>query len=153
MECEYGSSPNPECNEIETCESNGLWSYPPPGVACIPGTCPATYADVPQGKQCTPQGLDCSYTEGQCNCSSTLPASGPYPVWQCSTPAAGCPEPRPRIGSPAGDGNGLPRVTRREKAGHGPHTLGRPPPPQICGAVQLPQWMTPPHPSPLSPQS
>jgi hypothetical protein len=95
-----GTSPNPECNEIETCQSNNVWSYPPPGpVACLPGTCPATYAEVLQGKACTPQGLDCSYPEGQCNCAPTVPASGPGPVWQCSIPAAGCPEPRPDIGT------------------------------------------------------
>jgi hypothetical protein len=98
MECEYGDDPNPECNQIETCESNDEWSYPPPGPVCIPGTCPASYAQVPQGKQCTPQGLDCAYSEGQCNCADTVPVSSPGPVWQCSQPAAGCPNPRPRIG-------------------------------------------------------
>lgn len=98
MVCEYGDNPNPECNDIETCGSNGLWSYPPPEPACPSGTCPATYAQVPRGQDCTPQGLDCAYSEGQCNCAPTLPASGPNPVWQCSMPAAGCPEPRPRIG-------------------------------------------------------
>jgi hypothetical protein len=99
MECEYGDDPNPECNDIETCDSNGLWSYPAPVPACPPGTCPATYAQVPQGQGCTPEGLDCAYAEGQCNCAPTVPVSGPDPVWQCSMPAAGCPEPRPRIGS------------------------------------------------------
>jgi hypothetical protein len=51
------------------------------------------------GKTCTPDGLDCAYPEGQCNCALTLPAGGATPVWQCVTPAASCPEPRPRIGS------------------------------------------------------
>ena len=61
--------------------------------------CPNTYGDVPKGQACSPLGLDCAYAQGQCNCADTVPASGPTPVWQCSTPAAGCPDPRPRIGS------------------------------------------------------
>ncbi len=50
ISCEYGNDPNPECNVIVTCQGNAGWSAPPPGVHCMPGTCPATYADVPQGK-------------------------------------------------------------------------------------------------------
>jgi hypothetical protein len=99
MQCEYGGNPNPACDYVETCTANGTWSDPPPGPACPSGTCPATYADVPQGKDCTPMGLDCAYPQGQCNCASTVPVSGPNPAWQCSTPAPGCPEPRPSIGS------------------------------------------------------
>jgi hypothetical protein len=98
MECEYGTNPNPVCNDTETCMANGTWSYPTPGPACPAGTCPATYADVPQGKECMPQELDCSYPEGQCNCAFT-PVASTTPVWQCSTPAQGCPEPRPNIGA------------------------------------------------------
>jgi len=99
ISCEYGDDPNPECNTIVTCQGSAGWSGPPPGSHCMPGTCPATYADVPQGKDCSPFGLDCAYPQGQCNCAETVPASGPNPVWQCSTPASGCPEPRPREGS------------------------------------------------------
>jgi hypothetical protein len=99
ISCEYGSDPNPECNVIVTCQGSAGWSAPPPGFHCMPGTCPATYADVPQDKDCSPQGLDCAYPQGQCNCAPTVPASGPNPVWQCSTPASGCPEPRPREGT------------------------------------------------------
>jgi hypothetical protein len=53
---------------------------------------------VPVGQACSPAGLDCAYAEGQCNCTGTVPVAGPKPEWQCSTPADGCPEPRPRIG-------------------------------------------------------
>jgi hypothetical protein len=98
LECEYGNNPNPACNDIETCEQNG-WSYPTPGPACPTGTCPATYADVPQGKACTPLGLDCAYAEGQCNCDTEIESANQNPVWLCTTPAAGCPDPRPTIGS------------------------------------------------------
>ena len=97
--CEYGTDANPACNEVLTCGASG-WSYPPPGgTRCPSGTCPPTYADVPQGQVCSPIGLDCAYAHGQCNCAGTVPVSGPNPVWQCTTPAAGCPDPRPRIGS------------------------------------------------------
>ena len=34
-----------------------------------------------------------------------------------------------------------------------PHLLGAPPPPQVCGAVQAPQFSSPPQPSPAGPQS
>jgi hypothetical protein len=99
MECEYGDNPNPNCNDIETCMSNDEWSYPTPGPACPAGTCPATYADVPQGQSCTPEGLDCGYSQGQCNCDIQPESAKGLPVWLCTTPAPGCPEPRPNIGS------------------------------------------------------
>jgi hypothetical protein len=98
LQCEYGTNPNPACNTDYTCGATG-WSYPPHGPICPTGTCPASYSAVPQGKSCTPAGLDCSYPEGQCNCAETLPVSTGGPVWQCATPAPGCPSPRPDIGS------------------------------------------------------
>jgi hypothetical protein len=98
MECEYGSNPNPNCDNVVTCDATG-WSFPTPGVACPMGTCPASYSAVPQGKQCTPLGLDCAYPQGQCNCADSVPVSQPNPVWLCSTPQTGCPEPRPDLGS------------------------------------------------------
>jgi hypothetical protein len=61
------------------------------------GTCPGSYSDVGQNMTCSPAGLDCAYTQGQCNCTFTLPVGG-GPFWKCFTPA-NCPEPRPRIGS------------------------------------------------------
>jgi hypothetical protein len=79
--------------------SNDEWSYPTPGPACPAGTCPATYADVPQGQSCTPEGLDCGYSQGQCNCDIQPESAKGLPVWLCTTPAPGCPEPRPNIGS------------------------------------------------------
>src|SRR5262249_34039569 len=36
--------------------------------------------------------------------------------------------------------------------GAAPHTLGTPPPPQVCGAVQTPQVSVPPQPSGIVPQ-
>ncbi len=97
LKCEYGTNPNPACNQVETCEPSG-WSIPAPG-QCEQGTCPARYIDVPQNKSCSPLGLDCSYAEGQCNCAQALPVGGATPIWQCAYPGKGCSEPRPRIGS------------------------------------------------------
>jgi hypothetical protein len=97
MQCEYGDNPNQDCNAVISCDASG-WSGPS-HTACPTGTCPATYADVAQGQACLPQGLDCAYPQGQCNCAFTVPVSNSGPVWQCSTPAQGCPDPRPRIGS------------------------------------------------------
>lgn len=97
LSCEYGNNPNPACNDIVSCQANG-WSFPTPGPACPSGTCPGSFGAVPVGQACTPQGLDCAYPEGQCNCTSTLPVAGTNPAWYCATPGNACPEPRPRIG-------------------------------------------------------
>jgi hypothetical protein len=98
LECEYGSSPSVACDEVAKCEASG-WTLTEG--SCPPPTCPATYADVPQGKACTPEGLDCAYALGECNCSHPeLVTVGQGPVWECSTPAKGCPEFRPRLGTP-----------------------------------------------------
>lgn len=101
LECEYGMDANPACNEIEHCTTSG-WSYPAPTAHCT-GMCPPKYSDVPIGRVCSPEGLDCSYMEGQCDCAMTLPLSRMFPVWQCFAPGNGCPEPRPRLGSSCSD--------------------------------------------------
>jgi hypothetical protein len=99
VECEYGTNPNPACNEVVECQ-NGTWAGGGTGMMCPTGLCPATYADVPLDKTCTPVGLDCPYPEGQCNCSYTSPAgTGAMPTWHCFAPQ-GCPEPRPPLGGP-----------------------------------------------------
>jgi len=97
LQCEYGSNANPACDDIQTCNSGG-WSAPMM-MTCASGTCPGSYGDVPKGQPCTTMGLDCSYAQGQCNCAPTTPPTGLGSVWQCTMPATGCPEPRPRIGS------------------------------------------------------
>jgi hypothetical protein len=82
---------------IFSCTAAG-WAPPTGAPTCPGGTCPLTYDAVPQNMSCSPAGLDCSYLKGQCNCAGTLPVSTMGPVWQCSIPAQGCPNPRPRIG-------------------------------------------------------
>jgi hypothetical protein len=61
--------------------------------------CPATYADAQSQTSCTPPGLDCAYSDGQCNCSfGPLPGTGNTASWYCRAPGSGCPEPRPDLG-------------------------------------------------------
>jgi hypothetical protein len=50
-------------------------------------------------KQCSHAGQQCSYPEGDCYCAQTAPPTATYPVWQCFTPAAGCPQSPPGVGS------------------------------------------------------
>ena len=91
---------NAGCDDIESCTSTG-WSYPPPGIH-LPGcsaTCPGELRRRPQGQSCPALGLDCSYSEGQCNCAPLLEGASAGPVWQCSAPAGGCPEPRADLGT------------------------------------------------------
>jgi hypothetical protein len=97
LTCEYGSSPELGCNQIFTC-MNGSWEGQA-GADCVTGTCPTSYSSVPQGQDCSPQGLDCGYPEGQCNCSFMLPVGTNQPKWQCMTPMQGCPDPRPDLGT------------------------------------------------------
>ncbi|HEY6459902.1 MAG TPA: hypothetical protein VIY73_07110, partial [Polyangiaceae bacterium] len=98
LQCEYGTNPDPSCNLIENCQS-GHWSYPPPGV-CPVGQCPPTYPDSSGSVSCTPDGFDCAYPQGQCNCSVGALAGNPAdPHWWCSPVTKGCPEPRAPLGT------------------------------------------------------
>jgi hypothetical protein len=104
LQCEYGTSPSPSCDHFVDCAS-GIWASNG-NTICAVGTCPAHYTDVTEGATCTPDGLDCAYAEGQCDCTFSLPAGGTMPTWHCFHPT-GCPEPRPRVGdacTPSQDG-------------------------------------------------
>ncbi|HEY8039615.1 MAG TPA: hypothetical protein VIF15_07465 [Polyangiaceae bacterium] len=111
-QCEYGGAWwSVSCDTVMQCQS-GRWSVfrpsfaqcsPPPGPN--PPACPADYASVPQGGQCTPSGLSCNYA--QANCSCLVPLGGPVQIdggsayWGC-VPEPGCPMPRPRLGTACG---------------------------------------------------
>jgi hypothetical protein len=108
LACEYGTDSNVNCNTVARCQS-GSWQVTPPGdlITCpspgvVPG-CPSSFADVPRGTACSPNGLICGYPQGRCTCNYGF--GGPVPVdagsgsWRCENPNAGCPTPRPRIGS------------------------------------------------------
>ena len=71
------------------------------GIGFGPGPvvlCPSSYAAVPMNQQCAHDGQHCSYPEGQCYCAKTQPATA-TPLWQCFTPAAGCPQSPPGVGT------------------------------------------------------
>jgi hypothetical protein len=97
--CEWGSNPVPGCDPQATC-TGGSWQFATMGMQCSVGSdpsCPATFADVPQGTSCTTNHATCDYPEGRCVCGYELPAINQ--TWQCQQPAPGCPMPRPRLGT------------------------------------------------------
>jgi hypothetical protein len=59
--------------------------------------CPASYADA-LNKQCSQEGMDCSYPEANCICGNSSPPTT-TPLWNCYTLAQGCPSSPPGIGS------------------------------------------------------
>jgi hypothetical protein len=106
--CEYGTDPNLACNTVAEC-ALGHWSVQQPYGQCPtppnPSACPDTFASVPVGEHCgTLVGTTCSYPQGFCGCS--IGNGGPYPedaaavaTWICDSPQAGCPMPRPTLGT------------------------------------------------------
>jgi hypothetical protein len=103
IECEWGTNLNPPCNTVDNCETGGWVTQPgDPTCAMTVGTCPATYALVPQGSPCPSDenGLVCGYPRGECFCEMNIEVSAGGPAWDCSSLAKGCPAPpRPDIGT------------------------------------------------------
>ena len=98
LECEYGDSPNWNCDVIVTCDASG-WRLPELTPACPAGVCPSSFALADQEKPCTPLGFECQYAQGFCACSYPQPVGQPDgPLWVCTQPQGECPEPRPRLG-------------------------------------------------------
>jgi hypothetical protein len=109
LTCEWGASNVPDCDTEATC-TNGEWAVTAPnpgGLDCGGGpkiTCPPSFASVPVGDACSPDGGYCDYPEGRCGCAA---GGGPIRLidgsvqafWSCQNPAAGCPKPRPLLGS------------------------------------------------------
>ena len=111
LSCEYGTSPYAQCNTIASCDDSKWYVNPPAPDATNCGSspdpsCPSTYASVPTGQDCDPDGLDCDYPEGTCGCTvpegppHVLPDGGFYgATWVCLTPPSGCPTERPHLGT------------------------------------------------------
>jgi hypothetical protein len=107
--CEYGKLQyDVMCDTVLQCQ-NGAWTSAFAGTtSCQPDgpnspSCPATYEDIQEdeGGSCSNAGLRCEYPEGVCTCSMGF--GGPVLLdagtsWFCN-PGAGCPMPRPRLGS------------------------------------------------------
>ena len=108
LDCEWGNDPNLACNTTAHC-GGGQWNVQQPYGQCPtppnPTECPASFASVPVGQLCGDLvGTTCSYPQGFCGCSAGM--GGPYPAdasavatWICESPAAGCPQPRPKLGT------------------------------------------------------
>jgi hypothetical protein len=103
--CEYGSDPEPECDWFAGCVDGGWTLSGPEDAGCETTnspSCPATLSEITPEGACAVDasalaGVECYYPEARCWCSQgTFPAT-----WQCDlTMTPGCPEPRPRIGTP-----------------------------------------------------
>ncbi len=100
LTCEYGTNPDPSCNQMFQCTS-GAWVDQSTGTYCPPQqTCPGSYAQVPVNQDCTPQTLTCAYPEGECICTTSFGGlQKQTPAWNCFPKIDGCPSPRPDIGS------------------------------------------------------
>jgi len=113
LDCEYGADWNPACNTLARCwrggPLDGTWQVQGPGVPTTPcptptarpAACPAEPPAPAAG--CAAASLLCTYPAVTCLCYERT-SSGSPPVttrqWECTGhPGAGCPEPRPRIGS------------------------------------------------------
>jgi hypothetical protein len=110
--CEYGSSWWLGCNTVLRCTA-GTWQKDPlPGSGpCgeldAGGTCPATWAEASALDASTAcPALDCQYPEGYCECVSGCGGggkmrfnSGVTGTWRCLAITAGCPSPRPVLGT------------------------------------------------------
>jgi hypothetical protein len=110
LQCEYGASQYPGCDAIMQC-SAGFWGtgYGPAGYCPTgpnPDVCPASMNDVSDGgATCSTPGLTCHYSLGGCYCGDIFGPPQPQQdggtyTWSCDNPGPGCPQPRPRVGSP-----------------------------------------------------
>ena len=99
--CEYGSSWDPQCNAVFTCNGDGTWHEQLPGVCPTSTGCPTTIPT--SGTMCPAMNEECDYLTGTCFC--VLGCGGPPPPpdlphhWSCDVMKAGCPWPRPDIGN------------------------------------------------------
>ncbi len=100
LTCEYGTNPDPSCNQTFQC-NGGVWQDQSSGTICPPQSdCPSTFAQIPNGQDCTPNGLQCAYPQGECICTTSFGGlQKQTPAWDCFPAATGCPSPRPDIGS------------------------------------------------------
>ena len=107
-QCEYGTNIEPACNALFTC-SRGKWTTVGLSAACAPPdaglSCAVSYAAVPAGMDCTPDGghlsyePTCSYPQGSCYCSGSI-NHATSPAWICVPTPTGCPQPPADMGQP-----------------------------------------------------
>ena len=108
--CEYGTSPDPSCNVVATCESTG-WVITEP--SHCPTDCPGGFDGLAPGTPCNATDV-CTYLEATCGCAGAVApgldgGSDADPDaeagvatsghWQCVRPGNGCPARRPQPGT------------------------------------------------------
>ncbi len=107
LACEYGDGDVQACDTVATCAAAG-WQLQGPTLADCgthPAACPTTFATVPAGSSCTPNGLVCNYLEGRCECTTgggvlRVIDGSVVSTWFCQNPTTlGCPQRRPALGS------------------------------------------------------
>jgi hypothetical protein len=114
LACEYGGTGDHLlCSTIANCQpaaGGNQWFVTAPQAGCVasqaqnPIGCPPSFTTLPTGATCPREAVNgCVYTEGVCGCIPCMADGGASSTeWACEAwPAPpGCPEPRPRIGSP-----------------------------------------------------
>jgi hypothetical protein len=116
--CEYGSSPDQQCNTTLSCGPDGnfgLTWVARPSVLCPSYDCPRGASAPIEGTPCSlpsedgaaPADADelvCPMTDGLCACSTgTDPAHAHARVWVCVKPSTSCPATRPLAGQSCGE--------------------------------------------------
>lgn len=114
--CEYGTSPDIECNTTLVCEgdANGgtaAWT-PRPSHTCNLQECPSGAIASLDGQPCNVPSVDggapaadaellCSMNDGICACTTGPDGShGHARIWVCTRPPSDCPADRPLAGQP-----------------------------------------------------
>jgi hypothetical protein len=115
LACEYGGTGDHLlCSTIAYCYSvpggGNQWYVKPPWSGCIasqaqnPIGCPPSFTTLPVGATCPREpATQCIYDQGVCGCITCFADGGARSTeWACNEwPAPrGCPERRPRVGSP-----------------------------------------------------
>jgi hypothetical protein len=113
FECEYGASPNLDCNVLFVCgwhDAGGFgcptWMQQGGAPAdCPADTCPESLPMITPGDPCGAPHLNCAYPNATCICASGTSGGfdGGDAGWACFPIQPGCPSPRPRIGTPCTD--------------------------------------------------
>jgi hypothetical protein len=116
--CEYGPSPDRECNDILACSGMPQSWESRPSDLCFASICPVA-ADVAslEGKPCELEiAADagpitdndeavCNMTDGVCACTTGPNAASKHErKWVCVRPLSVCPTNRPRLGAPCSGG-------------------------------------------------
>lgn len=112
--CEYGTSPDRNCNEVYTCPSESEAWRQLPGERCASfDECPKNQPiSAIEGLPCGFDGgvsdadeLHCNMSDGVCACTTGRGGTDVHPrQWVCTKPLSACPLVRPNQGQPCQGG-------------------------------------------------